>query len=112
MTTKLPVKIFRLDLRNTDGNPFRVLYIPVGTQNPNYPAATEVKKDIVEFYDLEYPHTPDGQFTGGRYYLSTLLEGGQSHGLNFYGDEPKWQLSAVDMSLVWTWLRHIGGVPQ
>lgn len=55
-------EIQRMDLRG-----FRVLYIPKGVVNPNYPAATCKEKDMIEFYDNKYPHTPDGQFTGGRY---------------------------------------------
>jgi len=30
---------------------------------------------MVEFYSAQYQHTPLGQFTGGRYLLTTLLDG-------------------------------------
>jgi hypothetical protein len=108
-----PRRIYRLDLVNFQGNAFRVLYIPAGVQNINIPAATNIpattdKGDIIEFYDLEHAHTPDGQFTGGRYYLDTLMESAdECRGLNLHGGEPKWQLASSDMKLVYDWLTSI-----
>jgi len=50
------------------------------------------EKSTVKFYDTRYPHTPLGQFTGGSYYLSTILE--VKGGLNIHGGVPDWSISA------------------
>jgi len=94
----------KLDVLNGNGITFRVVLLLDG-QSINYPAASELtRRPLVEFYDTRYPATDDGQFTGGRYYLDTLLDG--KAGLNLAGDVPAWTLDATAMTVVRRWLRH------
>lgn len=64
---------------------------------------------LVEFWDLSHPHEAFhaqrdgkdagvvyGQFTGGRYFASTLLEG-DVRALSLMGSEPAWTIDAVTM---------------
>jgi hypothetical protein len=95
--------IMKLDLPGTE---FRVVFIPKGETPENYPAAQNDEHDIVEFYDRDYPHTPDGQFTGGRYRASTLLDKEECYGLDLCGQEPKWKVPAKNMALALDWLEQ------
>ena len=59
---------------------------------------------MVEFYDLTYNFDKDengevlGQFTGGRYYVSTFLRaGGSSRGICFDGGTPVWSLDGLGL---------------
>jgi hypothetical protein len=62
---------------------------------------------LVEFWDRRYEHTPLGQFTGARFFLTSLLAGQQHlHGLNLCGHVPAWTVGAADMAVVSGWLRH------
>jgi hypothetical protein len=82
------------DFTNERGVPFRVVLLAAGETNPNYPAAT-AGEPVVEFYDRRYQHTPDGQFTGARYYLRTLTADGRRHnavGLDLHGGVDSWQM--------------------
>jgi hypothetical protein len=104
MAKQFPLKVYRMDFVNYNGDAFRVLFIPAGVQTPHYPAASRPEAQV-EFYDLEHMHTPDGQFTGGRYYLDTLMERSDSHkGLILDGGIDKWTLNSGDMQLVMDWL--------
>lgn len=64
----------------------------------------------VEFYDTRYPHTEFGQFTGGRYYVDTILGrdgwGAGIGGLDLDGGIPAWRVDAESMTIVRAWLRH------
>lgn len=57
----------------------------------------------VEFYDTRYQHTIFGQFTGGRYYVDTLLGG--VGGLCLDGGVSDWSLDSAAMDVVRAWLR-------
>lgn len=68
---------------------------------------------MVEFWDLDHKHGPVrpgspvlGQFTGSRYYLSTLLEDGgrTGRGLNLDGGIPAWTVDGLAMDEVGNWL--------
>ena len=59
---------------------------------------------LVEFYDCRYEFTNYGQFVS-RYYISTLIEGDQSRGLNLDGGVPSWQISGEAMLRVRAWLQ-------
>lgn len=86
------------------GTYFRVVYIPPREPNPNFPSATD-KEATVEFYDRRHAHTPDGQFTGGRYLARTLLENQEpNRGLDLAGQEPEWTIDANGMRVVMFWL--------
>ena len=102
--------ISRMDILGCEGTPMRVLFIPAGEQNPNFPAAINRGHDIVEFFDLRHMHTPDGQFTGGRYCLDTLMDDDKwirgkqpERGLCLYGSEPSWQITPETLGLVLNW---------
>ena len=64
-------------------------------------------KPTIEFYDTDYPHTVHGQFTGGGYYLETLLEDQDTlreRGLNLHGGVRKWTLGPRAMTEVLDWV--------
>lgn len=71
---------------------------------------------LVEFYDTAQDEKdfPGGQFTGGRYYLTTLLAEtptlGEraSHGgwLPLYGEVPAWTVKGSDLKAVSDWLEE------
>lgn len=65
----------------------------------------------VEFYDATYASDPRfdigmGQFTGGRYYVSSLLEQ-DAGGLDLMTYEDAWKIDAPAMDLVRTWMRNV-----
>lgn len=95
--------IHRLDVHAANGIPFRVVYVPPGQPSLNFPRLDADERDLVEFYDLRYPHTPDGQFTGGRYYVDTLLDA--DGGLILDGGVPDWVVDWPNMQVVRGWLR-------
>lgn len=63
----------------------------------------------VEFYDTRYAHTRFGQFTGGRYFVETILGddryGSGVGGINLDAGVADWSLSADATDLVRDWLR-------
>lgn len=78
------------------------------------------KKDgglVASFLDLKQDKVrfPDGQFTGGCYYVSTLLgEDGfgwdirkANGGLNLYGGVPEWTVDAATVKKVGAWLVQV-----
>lgn len=84
-----------LDMIARNGVPFR--------------AVINDEDGTVAFYDRRHPHTEHGQFTGGRYFISTLLDedvyGPGPAGLNLYGGVDDWSLDAKTYALVLDWLR-------
>lgn len=94
----------RLDL-----DQFTVLYLDPQDAHPHFENST-ADKPVVEFYDKTYKHTPDGQFTGGRYYAATLLiDAGslRTRGLDLNGGVPSWKVPAADMCRVFDWLKDL-----
>ena len=95
----------------TPGVTFKVLHIPKGERPPHYPAAVSDKEGTVEFYDARYASFADftehGQFTGGRYYVSTLLAHPEGVGLCLHGGVPEWEVTAEAMTAVLAWLREL-----
>ena len=97
--------IHRLDVRAANGIPFRVVYVPPGQESLNFPRLAADERDLVEFYDLRHPHTPDGQFVS-RYYVDTLMEGRTlDYGLDLDGGIEDWTIDARTMRVVLGWLR-------
>jgi len=83
------------DFTTDRGIPMRVVLLQAGEENPNYPSVTS-PAPTVEFYDRRYQHTPDGQFTGGRYNLSTLTRDGKrlaSGGIDLYTPVAAWKMN-------------------
>lgn len=65
---------------------------------------------VVKFYDQRYPHTPNGQFTGASYYVSTLMrdyERLSQTGLRLHGGEPVWDLDARSFRTVANWILEV-----
>ena len=64
----------------------------------------------IEFYDATYAgksgFPKEGQFTGGRYYLETLLESNNG-GLCVHGGCPVWDIGASEMQKVRDWARNL-----
>lgn len=93
-----------------DGRVFTVALIRKGERHGRNGAVIHDEIDpLVRFFDLKHvmPQGADfrdtltgdlGQFTGGSYYLSTLLEGGpRAVDLNLYGGEPAWTVTAQSL---------------
>jgi hypothetical protein len=95
-----------LDVVAANGVPFRVLFIPPGVAGPNpHRTPADSPHATVEFYDRRYEHTEGyGQFTGGHYFASSLLEQHRFAGLNLQGGVDAWTIDAATMDLVRTWL--------
>lgn len=107
--------IERFDVTTRTGRRFRVIYLGEGESSPHYPAVVAstnhqaFRADMVEVYDLTYAgdprFTPDGQFTGGRYFVDTLLNDHDPHvGINLQGGEPLWRIDAATWDDVIVWL--------
>jgi len=100
--------IKRMDITGVRDTPMRVLLVPAKEVRPNHPGVEPSKKDLVEFYDGRYPHTPDGQFITC-YYASTLLgshAGIPAGGLDLMGYEPAWKIDGRTMKLVLDWIAY------
>lgn len=95
-----------LDVVASHGVPFRVVAYPPGATGP-YPAARDETRAIVEFYDRRYAHTEHGQFTGGRYRVSNLLDD-PPRGLMLHGGVSDWAIDPAAMDLVLRWLTSLG----
>ena len=90
---------------------FAVVYLETGDP---YGVAGHytTEQPLVEFYDTRYrfqPVTPGneiaGQFTGARYYATTLLERPDGFALMLDMGVPAWTVPARDMDRVLEWLR-------
>jgi len=97
------------------GNWLVRLVPPEGKYGVNNCITNDSGKFLVEFYDLRHKHPvfcPEGQFTGGRYYASTLLEdpewrsGEITHGLCLDGGVPAWTVSAKQMAVAMAFIRE------
>lgn len=86
-----------LDVVAENGVPFRVIMQAKPDSN---------KEATVSFYDRRHNHTVHGQFTGGSYYISTLLEANSNGGLNLYGGVADWTIDSATFRLVRDWLYH------
>lgn len=89
---------------NDEGRPFNVQLVMVGDKyGLNDCLIMDGDEPSVEFYDAS--QDPEkfgeiGQFTGGRYNLSTIQSIGENRGLIFYGGEPVWYLDGMAMDAV------------
>lgn len=103
-----------IDVTSDRGVPFRVVFYrdERDAADAPFPAAFTGEfyrgKAQVEFYDQRHPHTPFGQFTGGRYFAETLLEH-PSGGLTLDGGNPGWSVDAATMAVVYAWLALMVG---
>lgn len=88
---------------------------PGGHYGVNDCITNNSQQHLVEFYDMRYRnpvHFPNGQFTGGRYYASTLLgddewsRGDVSQGLCLDAGIPAWTVSAAQMKVALQFIRE------
>ena len=98
-----------LDIVSAHLVPFRVVFLPDGVNSPNFQEyrGDENNGARVEFYDRRYPFTPDGQFTGGRYYVRDIIDRPEGRPLAFdVGSSIRdWIIDADAMTIVRAWLR-------
>ncbi len=104
-------EIFTLDVVSDRSVPFRVLYLPPGTVSPNIQEyrGDEDGGGRIEIYDRRYAFTPDGQFTGGRYYVRDIFDRppGQGLSLSFGSTMRDWFIDANTMEVVRSWLDNM-----
>ncbi len=95
---------------------WRVHVADTGEKYGTYMDFVNDKKPIVEFFDMRHVdpvYAPNGQFTGGQYYVETILGRGvflsgdtsYPRGLSLAGDVPAWTVSAEEMETVVAYLR-------
>lgn len=80
---------------NSVGRHMQMVALGIGSRYGLDLCQTVENEPLVEFNDLSswVDDHGRGQFTGGRYYISTLLEGENSgRGLNLNGGSPGWYL--------------------
>ena len=102
---------FLMDVIAENGVPFRAVFIPAGGKSSNFNLG-EITKPMVEFYDRRYKHTPDGQFTGARYYVDTLMEDsgwypGKVGGLNLHGGVSDYSLGQEEYTEILDWMETL-----
>lgn len=93
---------------------WRVHIIPTGGRYGRHNTLINEGKPLVEFYDMnciDEQHSPNGLFTGSRYYVDTILGKDAvsncpySSGLSLNYECPAWVVSAKDMSEVISYLK-------
>jgi hypothetical protein len=96
-----------LRITNHQGRHFNVRILKVGDRYGRDDCLVHDEHEpSVEFFDATYENTdhgPLGQFTCGRYYVSTLLERNNG-GLCLYGAVPEWSIDGKAMDIVRAWL--------
>ena len=98
--------IGRIDIRGIKGTPMRAILVQAGDKRPNHLEVT-AQQDLIEFYDLQHMHTPDGQFIG-EYYVDTYLERANSgNGLDLYCSEEAWKITGTTRSLIADWVNYL-----
>lgn len=113
---KLGVTGIRLGEHDMQVGNWRVHLVPPnGKYGQDDCLTNESGKFLVEFYDLRYRDPkwwPEGQFTGGHYYASTLLgtdgwsHGDASNGLCLDGDIPAWTVTGPQMKVALAFIRE------
>jgi hypothetical protein len=93
-----------MDVVAENGIPFRAVVLTDG-KSENFVTKSMGDRSMIEFYDLRFMHTPDGQFTGGRYYLESVLD--QGRGLIFDGGVPAWQIDSRTWDTIRKWLSFL-----
>ena len=91
---------------------WRVHLVPEGARYGRHNnLINDNERTLIEFYDVSQDKEkfPEGQFTGGSYYVETILsDNGYSrhteHGLSLDADIPNWFVSGDEMKEVFSWL--------
>jgi hypothetical protein len=99
--------IKRIDFFGSMRTPMRAVYISKDETSPNHIMTYD--KDTLEFYDMRYQHTPDGQFIS-RYNVDTLLDNVghiQDLGLDLMGYVESWKINPVACRVVMDWVSYL-----
>lgn len=91
--------MYEMTFENNKGREFLVLFLEPG-ESGAYPAAMEPDKQVIEFYDVLYPHTQYGQFVS-RYFADEIMPG--YAGINLSGGVPVWSIDKDAMNLIRAW---------
>lgn len=91
---------------------WRVHLVPEGARYGRHNnLINENERTLIEFHDVSQDKEkfPEGQFTGGRYYVETILSDNgyprhTEHGLSLDADIPAWFVSGDEMKEVFSWL--------
>lgn len=98
----------RIDFFGIKGTPMRAVYLSQGETSPRN--NMEISKEAtIEFYDLRYPHTSEGQYISG-YYAESLLEEIESiknNGLDLMGYVDSWKIDSTACKIVLNWLDYL-----
>jgi len=94
------METFKMDVVAENGIPFRVVVLVKG-RSENFVTASMGERSLVEFYDMRYSHTPDGQFTGHRIYLHDAIVAPEF--ILDYGVED-WRIDSVTSRMVREWM--------
>lgn len=100
-------KIEMLDIENSQGVPFRVVYIPAGVSCPHCADSYCDGENRVEFYDRRYDLTPNGQFISA-YFASTIVNKPVG-GIDLAGGVADWKIDTRAMFHVWSWVMNLTG---
>lgn len=96
---------YRMDILGATGIGMRVLLVLKNEKCPNHNTHSEI--DMVEFYDLRYDHTPDGQFIAA-FFLDDLNDIRYTgKGLILLGSEREWQIDDRTKGMVIDWAGYI-----
>lgn len=102
-----------MTITGANGVPFLARYLPTGATYGRGNVLTVDGPAEVEFYDMRYPQCAlnddvAGQFTGGRYYVGTLLESdGRRPLILDGGNAASWTIDAEARAVVIAWLRVV-----
>ena len=102
--------VLRMDIFSITNVPLRVIFLSKGELHPHSKALLNIDrfkndKDSLEFYDLRYPFTPDGQFISG-YYLETFEASNTYHNLTLEGGIEDWEIDASTKEIIRNWIYH------
>lgn len=106
------MKNYKIDVVTNVGRSFRAVLIPTGGQSDNYNLGV-AKESMIEFYDLTHSHTRDGQFTGARYYVSTLMDSRgwnpikAQNGINLNGGVSDWVIDHETFENILDWVHNL-----
>ena len=92
--------MYLMDFTAFNGKQFRAVLVPKNEVSPNFPDSEPAKVSLIEFYDRQYKHTPDGQFIARYDILTFMQQYPAASGLNLYGGVESWRISAKDRLLV------------
>ena len=85
-----------LDIFGINGTPMRVVFVP---------KHGKLKHDTLDFCDMRYMHTENGQFISN-YNVKTLLDNFCYSGLDLSGGVADWKINSATLELVLNWAKY------